>query len=731
MTSRKLFCEIAPRRIAALAIGLVLAAGWLSIWIAVKQPWLGLVLEADARGQVVVAYVHTGGPAQGVIRVGEVIRGIEGDGAFAAVAAGMLIEEPDVLETYAQYNSFLAAQDRLYRALKSVSVTLHTGSGPVVVNPHAIRPLAALPILFWFQLICGALAAISAAAVIAFKRRSDSARVYALTGAAFVVVTFSAAIYSTREIALDQALFRNLSVLNHLGSLVFTAAFVSLLWLYPARLGSARIPMLMLIAYLGVWVADTLQIMADLDAGFRIPVIAGLALSAAFAILQWRRSKQTLVERAALKWFLFSLYLGGATFVFAVFVTLWLGWPPPLSQGYAFGILTVMYLGIAAGISRYRLFELDRWWLNFWLWLIAGTLVVIADIAIAHLVNLSHSLALAVALALVGWVYFPVRQWLVDRVLGQRPQQIETFLPYLLELGFASGSQTTLRRNWAAMLRQMFNPLDVADVNCSATKVSVTDQGLALIVPGLGSSPALKLGYRSGGRRFFTAEDATLAEALFRLADQAVASQSAYQHGVSAERARLAADLHDDVASRLLTLMHRATEPALAELAREALKDLRAVVANLGSSAMLACEAIADWHTETEERCEAANVQLSWDDAEVGSNLVLTPHQRINLQRILREAVSNALRHSDARSIAIRFSSTHSLMLMSVKDSGGGIGPDWIHGQGLQNMRNRVTELGGKIDLHASPEGTVVEVQIDALPGPSDVSHLALSGARG
>lgn len=725
------FTGIAPRQVASFAVLVTLLLAWATTSIALRQPWLGLTLKVDKSNRVVVTNVHLDGPARGLVHEGEIIKGIGRDGTIFNISSETLIEEPDLLDTYAQYNAFLIQQGRLYRTLESGAVTVITARGAVDIKPRATRPIGALPLLFWFQLVCGVLAAVSAVAVVAFKRHSGAARAYGLTGAAFLIVTFSAAVYSTRELALEFALFRSLSVLNHFGSLVFTGAFVTLLWHYPARLGKSRLPMIIVLAYLAIWVADTAQVMPDLDTGFRLPVIAGLMLSLVFAILQWRRSKQQVVDRAALKWFLFSLYLGGATFVFALFVTVWLGLPPPLSQGYTFGILTVMYLGIAVGISRYRLFELDRWWLNVWLWLIAGATVVVADITIAYMVNISHSLALALALALVGWVYFPARQWLLAKVLGQRPQQVETFLPYLLELGFSSGAQAVLRHNWTALLRQTFDPMEVVELSGSVPVAAVTDDGLGLVIPSLASIPALKLRYRSGGRRFFTTQDVALAASLLRLGQQAVSSQSAYHHGVTAERTRLAADLHDDVASRLLTLMHRAKEPALSELAREALKDLRTVVANLGASGMLARDAIADWRAETEQRCEAANVTLSWDDDDIERDFVFTAHQRINLQRILREAVSNALRHANADSITIRFAAANSVIEMSVRDSGNGAASDWLHGQGVKNMRNRVSELGGQIELRSESQGTVVTVRIDTLANRISEPHFVVSSAAG
>ena len=50
-------------------------------------------------------------------------------------------------------------------------------------------------------------------------------------------------------------------------------------------------------------------------------------------------------------------------------------------------------------------------------------------------------------------------------------------------------------------------------------------------------------------------------------------------HAIDEERRRIYDDLHDDIGSRLLTLLHRVHEPAQQQMVREILQDLRAILA--------------------------------------------------------------------------------------------------------------------------------------------------------
>jgi signal transduction histidine kinase len=78
------------------------------------------------------------------------------------------------------------------------------------------------------------------------------------------------------------------------------------------------------------------------------------------------------------------------------------------------------------------------------------------------------------------------------------------------------------------------------------------------------------------------------------------------------------------------------------------------------------------------------------------------------LIRIVREAVSNAIRHGAAQSVTVRLSGTQGLEL-TVEDDGTGLaeGAPGGRGFGLVSMRERAEALGGDLEVAPLPEGGV------------------------
>jgi two-component system sensor histidine kinase DesK len=70
----------------------------------------------------------------------------------------------------------------------------------------------------------------------------------------------------------------------------------------------------------------------------------------------------------------------------------------------------------------------------------------------------------------------------------------------------------------------------------------------------------------------------------------------------------------------------------------------------------------------------------------------------------LREAVTNVVRHADARRTSIRARATVDDVELEVTDDG--LGASGRHGAGLSGMRERITALGGQVDLQTGPAGS-------------------------
>lgn len=79
---------------------------------------------------------------------------------------------------------------------------------------------------------------------------------------------------------------------------------------------------------------------------------------------------------------------------------------------------------------------------------------------------------------------------------------------------------------------------------------------------------------------------------------------------------------------------------------------------------------------------------------------------------VVKESVSNALRHAGARTVDVRVACSGGTVGVIVADDGSGFDPDSDHGGlGLKNLARRVTAVGGELNLDTAPgKGTIVTV---------------------
>jgi signal transduction histidine kinase len=75
--------------------------------------------------------------------------------------------------------------------------------------------------------------------------------------------------------------------------------------------------------------------------------------------------------------------------------------------------------------------------------------------------------------------------------------------------------------------------------------------------------------------------------------------------------------------------------------------------------------------------------------------------------RIALEAVTNVVRHAEARNCLVRLAldEENGALRLEVEDDGRGIGEDYRAGVGLTSMRERAEELGGSCEVEVIPSG--------------------------
>ena len=187
-----------------------------------------------------------------------------------------------------------------------------------------------------------------------------------------------------------------------------------------------------------------------------------------------------------------------------------------------------------------------------------------------------------------------------------------------------------------------------------------------------------------------------------------------------AERERIARDLHDvlghtlsvvvlksELAGKLLGSDAERARQEIGEveqIARQALSEVREAVRGYRA------DGIAAEIARARRTLDAAGVRLEWQ----GESVLLAPAHESVLSLVLREAVTNILRHAGATSCRLELAADGSGTHLSVHDNGHGAIRS--EGNGLRGMRERVEALGGRLDID-SREGTRLSVHIPAWAG--------------
>jgi len=197
--------------------------------------------------------------------------------------------------------------------------------------------------------------------------------------------------------------------------------------------------------------------------------------------------------------------------------------------------------------------------------------------------------------------------------------------------------------------------------------------------------------------------------------------QRATSDARTAERARLAREIHDAISQHLFALrmiaagMRRA-DPGnqqarvIERISEEALRDMQTLLIELrpaGLDGAGLAPALRDICAAYQERLGVAV------DARVDDVTVPAPVEHA-LLRITQEACANAVRHGHTRQLAVSVTRQDGHVELAIRDAGTGFDPATPHaGSGLAHIRDRVAELGGTVDIDSAPgRGAALTVRV-------------------
>jgi signal transduction histidine kinase len=192
---------------------------------------------------------------------------------------------------------------------------------------------------------------------------------------------------------------------------------------------------------------------------------------------------------------------------------------------------------------------------------------------------------------------------------------------------------------------------------------------------------------------------------------------------VAEERARVAREIHDGLAQYLFavsthaSMLEAGADPAVAlprlrEAAAAAQQEAKFAVLALSSAAGNApFDAALRRYVDFLTADGAIEVDL-----EIDRSMRLGPDEQIELFRIVQEGLANARRHASARSVLVEIGRRSGDRVVTIRDDGVGFESEPKGaGQGLKNMRERASSIGGRFTIASTPgSGTAVEVVLRA-----------------
>lgn len=188
------------------------------------------------------------------------------------------------------------------------------------------------------------------------------------------------------------------------------------------------------------------------------------------------------------------------------------------------------------------------------------------------------------------------------------------------------------------------------------------------------------------------------------------------------ERQRLMRDMHDGIGGQLMSLLFAARQKTIprAELTeglQAVIDELRLIIDSLDTVGESLGAALASFRSRIEPRLGAAGIRIEWTNSLPDDLPGLSPRAILQVFRIVQEAITNAIKHSGSKAIAIDLAlapDDPDRLVVRVADQGKGMtsGEAKVAGRGIASMQARAAAIGGTLDLASDPAGTTVTLSV-------------------
>ena len=203
------------------------------------------------------------------------------------------------------------------------------------------------------------------------------------------------------------------------------------------------------------------------------------------------------------------------------------------------------------------------------------------------------------------------------------------------------------------------------------------------------------------------------------------------------ERLRLSRDLHDDIGSTLSS-MGMYSKIAIDKLQEQNSKEAFEVLDKMNSLSRRMSDQMNDlvWNInpdndsmqQTADRMkliaakalEPLDINYRFNTHGINENIFLSIEQRKNLLLLFKEAINNITKYAACKNVNVDLSFRNGLVMLNISDDGIGFDVNGdvsenTGGNGLRNMKTRITQLGGSFSISSETgKGTVINCSFAA-----------------
>ena len=201
--------------------------------------------------------------------------------------------------------------------------------------------------------------------------------------------------------------------------------------------------------------------------------------------------------------------------------------------------------------------------------------------------------------------------------------------------------------------------------------------------------------------------------------------QMEYNEGIAAQRGKISDDMHDQLSSSLAALRfytedlqnredNAYTKELLTTIVAEVssiYEDARRYMHNLKSNAEGNQYNLVAFLTEISQKFAEKKlfaINFSIDKEKI--NAILTSYQHNHLYHVVRESISNIIKHAHATEVNININFENDKCHFTIEDNGRGFNEATInYGIGLKSIESRIKELNGALEIHSGSSGTILK----------------------